>query len=41
MSLSLFDAHATREQNVAQRIVDLVRAGVVQLLALEIEFRSA
>ncbi len=34
-------AHAAREQDLAEHIVDLVRAGVVQLLALEIDFRAA
>ena len=34
-------AHAAREQDLAQHIVDLVRAGVVQLLALEVNFRAA
>ena len=33
-------AHAPREQDLAEHIVDLVRAGVVQLLALEIDFRA-
>ena len=32
-------AHAPREQDLAEHIVDLVRAGVVQLFALEIDFR--
>ena len=34
-------AHAPREQNLAERVVDLVRAGVEQVLALEIDFRAA
>ena len=34
-------AHAAGEQNLAKHIVDLVRAGVVELVALEIDFRSA
>ena len=31
-------AHAPRQQDLAEHIVDLVRAGVVQLLALEVDF---
>src|SRR3546814_16497084 len=31
-------AHATREQDLADAIVDLVRAGVVEFLALEVDF---
>ncbi len=34
-------AHAQRQQDLAEHIVDLVRAGVVQLLALEIDLRAA
>ena len=34
-------AHAAREQNLAEHIVDLVRAGVIQFLALEIDFCAA
>ena len=34
-------AHAPREQDLAEHIVDLVRAGVVQLLALEIDLGAA
>ena len=34
-------AHAAREQNLAHRVVDLVRAGVVQILALQIDLRAA
>ena len=34
-------AHAAGEQDLAEHVVDLVRAGVVQLLALEIDFRAA
>ena len=34
-------AHAPREQDLAEHIVDLVRAGVVELLALEIDLRAA
>ncbi len=34
-------AHALGEQDLAEAIVDLVRAGVVQLLALEIDLRAA
>jgi len=30
-------AHAPRQQNLPQHIVDLVRAGVVELVALEID----
>src|SRR5882672_3387093 len=34
-------AHPPRHHDLAEHIVDLVRAGVVQLLALEIDFRAA
>ena len=34
-------AHAPGEQNLAEAIVDLVRAGVVQLVALEVDLRAA
>ena len=34
-------AHALGEQDLAEAIVDLVRAGVVELLALEIDLRAA
>ena len=34
-------AHAPREQDLAEHIVDLVRAGVVQLFALEIDLGAA
>ena len=34
-------AHAARDHDLAEHVVDLVRAGVVQLLALEIDFRAA
>ena len=34
-------AHAAGEQDLAHHIVDLVRAGVVELVALEIDFRAA
>ena len=34
-------AHAAGEQNLAEHIVDLVCAGVVELIALEIDFRAA
>ena len=34
-------AHAHRQQNLADAIVDLVRAGVVQLVALEPDLRAA
>ena len=34
-------AHAAREQRLADAIVDLVRAGVVQVFALEIDLRAA
>ena len=34
-------AHAPGEQDLAEHIVDLMRAGVVQLLALEIDFGTA
>ena len=34
-------AHAPREQNLAQAVVDLVRAGVQQVLALDVDARAA
>jgi len=34
-------AHALREQNLGKGVVDLVSAGVAEILALEIDFRSA
>ncbi len=34
-------AHAPRQQHLAQRIVDLVRAGVVELVALQIDLGAA
>ena len=34
-------AHAPREQRLADRVVDLVRAGVVQVLALQVDLRAA
>ena len=34
-------AHPPRHHDLAEHVVDLVRAGVVQLLALEIDFRAA
>ena len=34
-------AHAPRHHDLAEHVVDLVRAGVVQLLALEIDLRAA
>jgi hypothetical protein len=34
-------AHVAREQRLADRVVDLVRAGVVQVLALEVDLRPA
>ena len=34
-------AHAPRQHDLAEHIVHLVRAGVVELLALEIDFRAA
>ena len=34
-------AHAAREHDLAEHIVDLVRAGVIELLALEIDLRAA
>jgi hypothetical protein len=34
-------AHALREQHLAEAIVDLVRAGMVQLVALEVDRRPA
>src|SRR5438046_518510 len=33
--------HAPRQQGLAERIVDLMRAGVQQILALEIKARAA
>ena len=34
-------AHAPREQDLADAVVDLVRAGVVQLVALQVELGAA
>ena len=34
-------AHAPREQDLAEHVVDLVRAGVIELFALEIDLRAA
>ena len=34
-------AHAPRQQDLAEHVVDLVGAGVVELLALEIDFGAA
>ena len=34
-------AHAASEQDLPDHVVDLVRAGVVQLLALEVDFCAA
>ncbi len=34
-------AHALGEQDLAEAVVDLVRAGVVEVLALEIDLRAA
>ena len=34
-------AHALRQKNLAEGVVDFVRAGVVEVLALEINFRAA
>jgi hypothetical protein len=34
-------AHAPRQQRLADGVVDLVRAGVVQVLALEQDLRAA
>ena len=34
-------AHAPREQRLAERVVDLVGAGVVEVLALEVDLRAA
>jgi hypothetical protein len=34
-------AHAAGQQDLAQAIVDLVAAGMVELVALEIDFRAA
>src|SRR5262249_44090205 len=34
-------AHAAREQDLAEHVVHLVRAGVIEVLALEIDFRPA
>ncbi|MNQ89294.1 hypothetical protein D3C85_1046000 [compost metagenome] len=36
-----FLAHAPRQQDLADAVVDLVRAGVVQLFALEVDLRAA
>ena len=36
-----FLAHSQAEQGLSQRVVDLVSAGVVHVLALEIDLRSA
>src|SRR5262249_33282160 len=33
-------AHAARQQDLAEHVVDLVRAGMVEVLALEIDFRA-
>ncbi len=34
-------AHAPREQRLAERVVDLVRAGVEQVFALEVDLGAA
>ena len=34
-------AHALGQQRLAEAVVDLVRAGVVQILALEVNLRAA
>ena len=34
-------AHAPRQEDLTEAVVDLVRAGVVQLIALEIDLRAA
>ncbi len=34
-------AHAPGEQDLAEHVVDLVRAGVIELVALEIDLRAA
>jgi hypothetical protein len=34
-------AHAPRQQGLADGVVDLVRAGVVEVLALEVDLRAA
>ena len=34
-------AHAARDHDLAEHVVDLVRAGVIELLALEIDFCAA
>src|SRR5205823_14910385 len=34
-------AHSLREKNLAERVVDFVRAGMKQILALQINFRTA
>jgi hypothetical protein len=36
-----FFAHAPRQQDLADAVVDLVRAGVVQLFALEVDLGAA
>ena len=34
-------AHAARQQSLADRVVDLVRAGVTEVLALQVDLRAA
>jgi len=34
-------AHARRQQRLADRVVELVRAGVTQVFALEVDVRAA
>ena len=34
-------AHAARQHDLAEHVVHLVRAGVVEVLALEVDFRAA
>jgi hypothetical protein len=36
-----FLAHALRQENLAEHVVHLVRAGVIELLAFEINLRAA
>ena len=33
--------HSAREEDLAKGVVDLVRAGVAEVLALEVDFRAA
>ena len=40
-AITRFFAHALGEQSLAERVVDLVRAGVEQVFALEVDFCAA